>query len=153
MLMTMDRRQFIARVAASGAASFAAGAGLAEAVMDTTTVQSPLDAAAANREFAQHRIKRIEWRRFRDRFPRSIGPNSRGRPVGQGGGFIVCMVTTDRNVTGWCMAGGKPMDGSRFIGTRLGSLFDVRQGLGDEVPWWLDKTLHNLAATCRGINT
>lgn len=141
----MDRRQFIAHLAASGAASLAVGTGLADAVADTMTSQSALDVAAANRELAQHRIRRIEWRRFRDRFPRSIGPNSRGRSVGQGGGFIVCMVTTGRDVTGWCMAGGKPMDSSRFIGTRVGDLFDVGQGIADDVPQWLDKTLHDLA--------
>ena len=146
MLVIMDRRQFIAHLAASGAATLAVGTGLAEAVADAKTTQSKLDPAAANRELAQHRIKKIEWRRFRDRFPRNIGPNSRGRPVGQGGGFITCLVTTDREVTGWCMAGGKPMDSSRFVGTPVGDLFDVRQGIADDVPWWLDKTLHDLAA-------
>ena len=38
---------------------------------------SDFDRAAAARELAAHRIVKITARQVRDRFPRSIGPNSR----------------------------------------------------------------------------
>ena len=48
------------------------------------------DKAAAARELAVHRIVKITARQVRDRFPRSIGPNSRGQPVG--GGKRTCSI-------------------------------------------------------------
>lgn len=61
------------------------------------------DRAAAARELAAHRIVKITARQVRDRFPRSIGPNSRGRPVGGGGSYRVRTVTTDKGAEGWAM--------------------------------------------------
>lgn len=142
----MDRRQFIARAAVTGAASLVAPHALAQSSSDTVEKKKHINPAAANCRLAEHRINKIEWRRFCDRFPRSIGPNSKGRPVGWGGGFITCIITTDQGVTGWCMAGGKPQESEKFIGTKVSNLFEVEHGIADDVPWWLDKTLHDLAA-------
>jgi L-alanine-DL-glutamate epimerase-like enolase superfamily enzyme len=101
---------------------------------------------AANRSLSEHRISSIQFRRLRDRYPRIIGPNARGNPVGWGGSYMVAIVTTDQGVVGWSMAGGRKQDTSRIVGMSLGDLFRVESGLVAGQPWWLDKLLHDLAA-------
>jgi len=73
----MDRRGFLRPVGASGAATIASG-GSRSCGADPTPSTQRLDLTAANRKLAEYRIKHIETRPFRDRFPRSIGPNSKG---------------------------------------------------------------------------
>ncbi len=111
----------------------------------------PFDAASANRRLAEHRIAAIESRELVDRYPRVIGPNAIGEPVGRGGSFQARIITTDRGVTGWCMGGAHEIDPSPFIGTAIGDLFDVSQGKAEDVPWWLDKPLHDLAARIAAV--
>jgi len=98
----MDRRQFVTLASTVGTGLLGGTAKWLNAAEDAP-LPAPLDPAAANRKLAEHRIKHVETRPFHDRFPRSVGPNSKGRPVGGGGGGRVCLVTTDRGVTGWCM--------------------------------------------------
>jgi L-alanine-DL-glutamate epimerase-like enolase superfamily enzyme len=144
----MHRRDFMKHVVAGGAAAAALGVDSQRCV---TATEAPLDVAAANRRLAEHRIAGIQSRRLNDRFPRSIGPNSKGRPVGRGGSSQARIITTDQGVTGWCMGGGHRIDPQPFIGTKVGDMFDISRGKADDVPWWLDKTLHDLAARILGV--
>ncbi len=139
----MDRRSFLQQAFAGGALTTTMRHKL-RAQSDAS--EFPLDIAAANRKLANHRIVSIESRRVRDRFPRSVGPNAKGRPVGRGGSNKARIVTTDGGVTGWCLGGGQKIDPTPFIGTKVGDMFDVERGISPCVPQWLDKTLHDLAA-------
>jgi len=77
----MDRRQFVTLASGAGAGLLGPTAKWLKAADDPSSPAS-LDPAAANRKLAEHRVKHIETRPFRDRFPRSVGPNSMGWPFG-----------------------------------------------------------------------
>jgi len=147
----MKRREFVRQLSA-GAVLAGAGA-LGHAAEEQGRTAPRFDPGAANRELAGHRIAKITTRGCRDRFPRNVGPNSRGRPVGRGGGFHIAIVTTDQGTTGFCMCGGpkKPEDIKPLIGRRVSDLFDVERGVAPDAPWWMDKTLHELAARILGV--
>ena len=49
------------------------------------------------------------------------------------------------------MGGGQNVDPKPFVGAKVGDLFDVALGKADDVPWWLDKTLHDLAGRILGM--
>ncbi|MFO7903175.1 MAG: enolase C-terminal domain-like protein [Pirellulaceae bacterium] len=108
------------------------------------------DQAAANRELAAHRIVKITGQQVRDRYPRSIGPNSRGRPVGGGGSYRVRTIATDKGAEGWAMCHLADEAVQPFIGMRVGDLFDVETGSSDEAGA-LDKALHDLAGNILGL--
>ena len=145
----MDRREFLKRGLATGATLTMAGSC---AVPDAPGTRSAaLDASAANRRLADHRITAIESRTLTYRFPRSVGPSSQGNPVGRDGNSYIRMITTDQGITGWCLGGGQQLDTQEFIGSKVGDLFDVSRGIADDVPGALDKTLHDLAARINGV--
>lgn len=145
----MRRRDFFPALGCAAAAI--SGGHAAGSTQDAKDDETSFDVAAADRKLAEHRIAKIESRRLQDRFPRNIGPNSRGRPVGRGGSNNARIVTTDQGVTGWCLGGGQAIDPKPLIGRKVGDLFDVEGGKADDVPWWLDKTLHDLAARILGV--
>jgi len=138
----VDRRQFLRRVIAGNSAVAAVGTD-ARLRGAPEQAETAFDVAAANRRLADHRIAAIKSRRMIDRFPRSVGPNSKGHPVGRGGSSQARIITTDQSITGWCMGGGHQIDAGPFIGAKIGDMFDVGHGKADDVPWWLDKTLHD----------
>ena len=88
--------------------------------------------AAAERTLAEHRITSIRARRLRDRFPRRVGRNAKGGHAGRGAAFQARIITTDQGVTGWGMAHGSRPEIRRFIGKRVGDLFDMDRGVADE---------------------
>ena len=145
----MDRREFLKRSLVTGAALTAAGPGTA--LHGGEARSTALDAVAANRMLAGHRITTIESRTLAHRFPRSVGPSSISQPVGRGGNSYIRIVTTDQGLTGWCLGGGQPVNPQPFIGAKVSDLFDVTRGITDDVPGWLDKTLHDLAARINGV--
>jgi L-alanine-DL-glutamate epimerase-like enolase superfamily enzyme len=108
------------------------------------------DKEVATRELAAHRITRITGRRVRDRFPRSIGPNSRGRPVGSGGSYQVRTITTDKGAEGWAMCHLSDEVVQKFVGMRVGDLFDVETG-AREAADALGRALHDLAGSILGL--
>ncbi len=108
------------------------------------------DKAAASRELAAHRIVKITARSVRDRFPRSIGPNSRGRPVGRGGSYRVHTITTNKGVEGWAMCHLTEEAVRRFVGMRVGDLFDISTGATEEAGA-LGRALHDLAGNILGL--
>jgi L-alanine-DL-glutamate epimerase-like enolase superfamily enzyme len=83
---------------------------------------------------------------MQDVFPRSVGPNAKGGPAGGGAGFTIRILTTDKGVLGWCSGGGTDEEAAKFVGRRVGDLYDVDRGIADDVPWFLDQPLTDLAA-------
>lgn len=144
----MYRREFLKGAVAGSAAATVFGGRLRA---EPSAEPAGLDVAAANRALGEHRIASITSRRLVDRFPRRVGPNSKGSSGGRGGSSLARIVTTDRGVTGWCMGGGHEVDPKPLLGARVGDMFDVSYGKADDLPWWLDKTLHDLAARILGI--
>lgn len=145
----MDRREFLKRSLASGATLAMPGP---DRVLRAGEMRSvALDAIVANRKLAGHRIATIESHTLVHRFPRAIGPSARGSPVGRHGHSYIRIVTTDQGVMGWCLGGGQPVDPQPLIGAPVSDLFDVTRGIADDVPEWLDKTLHDLAARINGV--
>lgn len=98
----IDRRDFLRRSAVVGT-SFLAGGPASVRQPSALTTATDFDKSAAARELAAHQIVAITARRVRDRYPRSVGPNSRGRPVGRGGSYRVRTITTDKGASGWAM--------------------------------------------------
>ena len=94
--------------------------------------KAKLDKAAAARELAEHRIKSMRVRRIRDRYPRFVGRNARGRPCGHGGGYQIRIITTDKGVSGWGMSHVKPDAVRKFVGSKVGDLFDMTRGVADD---------------------
>lgn len=146
----MERREFLKTVGAtaavmvSGRAAWSGGPATAGPAGTTRPARAPLDAAAANRALAEHRIAGIELRQMRDRFPRLVGPGARGRPTGHGGGFRVRIVTTDQGVSGWASSGGAGGE-DRLRGRRVSDCFSTEHGIASDVPGFLDRVLHDLA--------
>ena len=127
----INRRRFLQMTGGAG------GALLASEIMSVhgasaSTMGVDFDKAAATRELAAHRIVKITARQVRDRYPRSIGPNSRGRPVGGGGSYRVRTIATDKGAEGWAMCYLPDEAVQKFIGMRVGDLFDVETGASEE---------------------
>jgi L-alanine-DL-glutamate epimerase-like enolase superfamily enzyme len=140
----IHRRTFLHSAGAAAGALLTSEIASADRASDLKT-GSGFDRAAATRELAAHRITKITARQVRDRFPRSIGPNSRGRPVGGGGSYRVRTITTDKGAQGWAMCYLPDEAVQKFVGMRVGDLFDLAAGAAEEAGA-LDKALHDLAA-------
>jgi L-alanine-DL-glutamate epimerase-like enolase superfamily enzyme len=144
----VDRRDFLKRAVLGGAAAltahFRAACGWAGPLE-----QEQMDTKAATKQLAEHRIAKFTTRRLQDRYPRHVGPNARGQPVGRGGGDQVRIVTTDRGAVGWAMNHWPHERVKRFIGARVGDLFDLERGT-DPDAFELDKILHDLAGNILG---
>jgi len=145
----LNRRKFLQTAGATSGVLWLGGRrGAPQATARTAEVN--FDKAAAARELAAHRIAKITARQVRDRYPRSIGPNSRGRPVGGGGSYRVRTIVTDKGAEGWAMCYLADEAVQPFIGMRVGDLFDVETGASDEAGA-LDKVLHDLAGNILGL--
>ncbi len=105
---------------------------------------------AAARMLAEHRIARIEERQIQDRYPRSVGRNAKGSPQGTGGVRRFRILTTDKGASGWAMAYTTDAEVQKFIGARVGDLFDVERGSVEDVRP-LDKVFYDLAANILGL--
>lgn len=145
----IDRRGFLRRSSVVGASLLAGGSASAHHASALTTA-TDFDRDAAARELAAHRIVEITARQVRDRYPRSIGPNSRGRPVGRGGSYRVRTITTDQRASGWAMCHLSDEAVQKFVGMRVGDLFDVDRGATEQAGA-LDKALHDLAGNILGL--
>ncbi|MCX7012711.1 MAG: mandelate racemase [Candidatus Sumerlaeota bacterium] len=109
----------------------------------------PISPAAAQPALAEHRIVRIEGRVMQDRYPRTVGRNAKLNSHGRGGSPRIRILETDQGVVGWAMANVDDSATQKFIGARVGDLFDAEAGTADEaMP--LDKPLHDLAARILG---
>ena len=126
----IDRREFLRRSGAVGG-SLVAGECASVRQAWASTAATGFDKNAAARELAAHRIVAITARQVRDRYPRSIGPNSRGRPVGRGGSYRVRTITTDKGASGWAMCYLPDEAVQEFVGMRVGDLFDVNAGAAE----------------------
>ncbi|MFQ6130707.1 MAG: enolase C-terminal domain-like protein, partial [Armatimonadota bacterium] len=139
----MDRRDFVGSLLAGGAAVALGGREASGARVE------PPDKAATWRALSEHRLAKIEARRLRDRYPRRVGRNSKGRPVGGGGAYQVRTITTDQGVSGWAMSWVPDDRLGDIIGRPISELFDIEQGTlppGDG----LDLPLHDLAGNILG---
>ena len=79
----LNRRGFL-QVAAVGGAALAVSS---SEVNSAEPVRIGSDGRSAARALSDHRVTRVESRAMQDRFPRSLGPNGKGNPVGGGGGY------------------------------------------------------------------
>jgi hypothetical protein len=139
----MNRRNFLARAAVSGAVALVPRASWTPS-FGAETEGERLDGAAVARTLAEHRIAKIEARTVQDRYPRSVGPNGKGNPVGGGGSYQVRIATTDHGATGWAMCAGNDELVRKFIGARLSSLFELSVGTTDELPQEMDRMIFDL---------
>jgi L-alanine-DL-glutamate epimerase-like enolase superfamily enzyme len=110
-----------------------------------------LDPAVAARELAAHRIARMEHRGIRDRYPRFVGRNSRGRPAGRGGGYRIRTITTDKGATGWGMSHLPPEKVKHLEGARIGDIYDMGRGPAEEA-YGIQIPLHDLVANILGVS-
>jgi len=76
----LDRREFLQAAAAGGAT-------LAVSSSAAASAEPVGGGRPAARVLSEHRVAKIESRAMQDRFPRSLGPNGKGHPVGGGGGY------------------------------------------------------------------
>ena len=141
----MDRREFLRLAAGTSALVLLDPLRVFNALAATPTGDSAFDLAAARRELAAHRIARITGGRLEQRFARSIGPNSQLAPIGRGGSFPIRIITTDKGVVGWGQGRGRDEQAKRYIGTKVGDVFDVDEGTPDELPRSLEFALYDLA--------
>jgi len=141
----MDRREFLRLAAGTSALVLLDPLRVLNALAAAPTADSAFDLAAARRELAAHRIARIATGRLEQRFARSIGPNSQLGPIGRGGSFPICVITTDKGVVGWGQGRGRDKEAKRYIGTKVGDVFDVEAGTSDDLPQPLEFALYDLA--------
>jgi L-alanine-DL-glutamate epimerase-like enolase superfamily enzyme len=134
----LNRREFL-RVAAAGGATLAVSSSAAFGAEHAGG-----DGRSAARVLSDHRVAKIESRAMQDRFPRSLGPNGKGNPVGGGGGYQVQVISTDQGASGWAMSSARPDVAEKLIGTRLDELFDLASGTTDLVPQEMDRAFHDL---------
>jgi len=127
---SMDRRTFLKTVIGGGVTMIVGHAQGAPGAKPNPA--ETISRAAAGRELAQHRIKTMTVCHLRDRFPRYVGRNAKGRPEGRGGGYQVRIITTDKGVRGWGMSHAKPDAVKQFVGAKLGDLFDMKNGVADD---------------------
>jgi L-alanine-DL-glutamate epimerase-like enolase superfamily enzyme len=97
-----------------------------------------------------HRIARIETAAVQDRYPRMVGRNARLGRHGNGPGYQVRVLHTDRGAAGWGLAAGPDEAVRKFVGARVGDLFDPALGAADEA-MALDLALHDLAGRVLGL--
>jgi len=137
----MTRRVFV-RSFAAGAAFIAGGChhrGLLAGERERKETQptqgerpqnKPLS-ETATRELTEHRIARIEAHQSNDRYPRSVGRNSGGNPVGHGSSRPIRILVTDKGARGGAMSGVSDEQAQKFIGARVSDLFDVARGAAE----------------------
>lgn len=118
----LNRREFLQAAAAGGATLGVSSAAAFSA-------EHAGAGRAAARVLSEHRVAKIESRAMQDRFPRSLGPNGKGNPVGGGGGFQVQVITTDQGASGWAMSSAQPEVAHKLIGARLDEVFDLASGI------------------------
>ena len=136
----MRRREFLRLAAGAGVGLFTGSLNVRPAYGETT------DKPQASADLSAHRIAAITARQLQDRYPRTVGPNARGNPVGGGGGYQVRAITSDQGVQGWAMCPVKDDEVQKFIGARVSDLFDPATGTSaDGFPQDLDLVLHDLA--------
>ena len=109
---------------------------------------APLGEADA-RKLAEHRIATMQARRIGDRYPRHVGRNARGRPAGRGGGYQIRTLTTDKGAEGWGMSWMPHDRVKKFIGARVGDIYDIHKGTLREADG-LDIPLHDLVGNVLG---
>ena len=141
----MDRREFLKLATGTSALLLINPFRAFNALAATPTADSAFDLAAARRELAAHRIARIGTGRLEQRFPRSVGPNAQLGPIGRGGSFPIRVITTDKGVVGWGRGGGRDEEAKRYVGTKVGDVFDVEDGTPDDLPQSLEFGLYDLA--------
>ena len=146
----INRRRFLQMTGGAGGAILASEITSVRKRASAVTADVDFDKAAAAGELAVHRIVKITARQVRDRFPRSIGPNARGRPVGGGGSYQVRTITTDQGAEGWAMCHLSDEAVQNFVGMRVGDLFDVQTG-ATEAAGALGRALHDLAGNILGL--
>jgi L-alanine-DL-glutamate epimerase-like enolase superfamily enzyme len=134
----MNRRVFV-RSLAAGAAFIAGGChhrGLLAGEPERKETQpmpeegpqtKPLG-ETATQELSEHRIARIEAHQSNDRYPRSVGRNSGGNPVGRGSSRPIRILIADKGARGGAMSGISEEQAQKFIGARVSDLFDVARG-------------------------
>ncbi len=138
----MRRREFL-RMMAGGGAALSIGSTVSGAS------GGKIDPAAARRRLSEHRIAKMATHRTGDRFPRTTGPNARSRKCWSSTSYQLRAVTTDRGASGWAMSYWKPDAVRKFVGAKVGDLFDVERGTADDA-MALDKILHDLAGKILG---
>jgi len=134
----MNRREFLAR-AGTGAALVS--------LAQTSRAEASANAAAAAdwpRDLASHRIAKIDAWSSNDRYTRSLGPNSRGNPLGRGYGRQFRTLTTDQGATGFGMSGASDAVIRKLVGARVSDLFAAETGTSPEADP-LDLALYDLA--------
>ena len=90
-----------------------------------------------------HRIESIEPHRIKDRFPRYVGRNAKGKPQAYGGGMQLRIVTTDQGAKGWASSNTPDEQVTPLIGEKLSDLFDLETGTHERA-YGLDLVLHDL---------
>ena len=90
-----------------------------------------------------HRIESIEPHRIKDRFPRYIGRNAKGKPQAYGGGMQLRIVTTDQGAKGWASSNTPDEQVTPLIGEKLSDLFDLETGTHEHA-YGLDLVVHDL---------
>lgn len=138
----MNRRSFIRSLLAGGAALLGGGKSKYANSLEESGPMSPhlkqreargrLNRTSAQRTLSEHRLVKIEARRLRDRYPRLVGRNAKGRPAGRGGSYQVRILTTDKGASGWGMSASPEEKVHRFVGARLGDLFGLEKGPVEE---------------------
>jgi len=142
----MDRRDLL-KASAAGAVVLAARGRVGGGQSAPATVP---DKAAAQRKLGEHKIAKMSTRQIGDRYGRTTGPNARGSKCWRGANCLVRTVVTDRGASGWAMSHWKPDVLRRFLGARVGDLFDVTDGTAEDA-MQLDKILHDLAGNILGV--
>ena len=135
----LNRREFLQVAAASGATL-----AVSSSEANSAEPAGGSDGRSAARALSDHRVAKIESRAMQDRFPRLLGPNGKGNPVGGGGGYQVQVISTDQGASGWAMSSAKPEVAHKLIGARLDELFDLASGTTDLVPQEMDRAFHDL---------
>jgi L-alanine-DL-glutamate epimerase-like enolase superfamily enzyme len=152
----MERRHFLKTIAVAGVAT-AADAFSLDPRKAHGQVDSPgraksgatgLDPSLA-KKLAEHRIARMDAQTLTDRYPRSVGRNSKGNPTGRGGTYQVRTVVTDQGVRGWAMSYMPDEKVRHLIGARISDLFDLVEGTSDEAVG-IELPLYDLAGQILG---
>jgi len=144
----MNRREFL-RLAAIGGGSLVSGRWYTGPVFADAPPGKAFYGKDAERELAQHRIAGIQRRRSHDRFPRIVGANARRGMIGQGRGFQIRVITTDKGATGWAMGTATEAQMKPLIGAKVSELFDLKKGTLTEAHR-LDLALHDLVGRILG---
>jgi L-alanine-DL-glutamate epimerase-like enolase superfamily enzyme len=139
----MRRREFLKVAAAAGAGLLSKRLNVSLGYGEASGKPQPAG------DLSGHRIATISARRVQDHYPRSVGPNSLGNPVGGGGSYQVRTITTDQGAQGWAMCQAKDDEVQKFIGARVSDLFDPEKGTSEEA-FPLDVVFHDLGGNILG---